>query len=804
MRIWPGLAVLACALAGGAAAEDAAPTLLGEVEVVAPAPLAGAGIDPDKLPVVALTVTADDLRRAGSLSVTDALEQRVPGLSLSDSQGNGFTRDVNFRGFQASPLQGAPEGLAVYMDGVRLNEAFGDTVNWDLIPSAAIARADLFTSNPAFGLNALGGAVSLRMKTGFDSPGGEASLQAGSFGRIQGAAAWGVRRGPWAVFLAAEGGREDGWRLHSPSTIARAHVDIGWRGEGAELHLVATGGANNVGVVGPTPADILARDRRATYTWPQSTANHAGMVALRGAVDGGRHWSLQSSLYARRFNQHHLDGNDGNFEGCGDDPADPLSGTLCLEDDGFPDGLAPPAAAFQVQGLGGVPVGCPPPAPGQARPCAGVPYGSLDRTRTDALTLGGSVQASNDGPLFGRGNLFVAGASLDRGRVGFSADSTLGVIQPDLSVSTDDDVPGAGQVIRTAGAIAYSPVELRARTSYVGAYASDTFDVTGVLSLTLGGRFNSASVRMADLTGTSPELNGAHRFSRFNPAAGLAWRALPELTVYGGYAETNRAPTPLELACSDPARPCLLENALVSDPPLKQVVARSWEGGLRGSPALAGGRVSWRLGLFSVDNDDDIVAVASLIQGRGSYANVPRTRRRGLEASLDYASARWQVHASYSRIDASYRFAGALPSPNSPFAGDDGDVQVRPGDHIGGIPRDRFKLGVELAATPSFSLGADLLAVGGARLVGDEAGQDRRLPAYAFASLHAALRLTGALELYGRVDNLFDRRYATYGTYFGADGLADLDPSPLPDDPDPRTFTPAPPRAFMVGLRARW
>src|SRR5262249_21172264 len=70
----------------------------------------------------------------------------------------------------ASPLQGTPQGLAVYMQGIRVNEAFGDTVNWDLIPKVAIGRSDVWTNNPAFGLNALGGAISFQMKDGFAAP----------------------------------------------------------------------------------------------------------------------------------------------------------------------------------------------------------------------------------------------------------------------------------------------------------------------------------------------------------------------------------------------------------------------------------------------------------------------------------------------------------------------------------------------------------------------------------------------------------------------------------------------------------
>ncbi|THD79241.1 MAG: TonB-dependent receptor [Phenylobacterium sp.] len=795
---------LLAALALPAVAHAEAPSQLSEVVVVAPTPLEGRGVDPDKLPAVVETMGSDAFVRSGSLAVTDALEQHVAGLSLSDTQGNAFTRDVNFRGFEASPLQGTPQGLAVYMDGVRLNEAFGDTVNWDLVPEVAIARANLFTSNPAFGLNALGGAVTLRMKTGFDAAGGEAVVEGGSFGRIDGSAAYGATSGPWGLYLAADGGHDDGWRLQSPSDIARFYGDLGWKDAASELHLVVAGAANNVGVVGPTPVDLLAQDRRAVFTFPQTTRDNTALLALNGRHELSAAWSLQGDAYLRKFNQHHVDGNDGNFAGCGDDPADPLAGTLCVDGSDFPDAVRPPAAAFQVLGPGGAPIGCPPLVAGQSKLCNGIPYGTVDRTRTDSLGWGGSLQASSDAKLWGHGNVFAAGASADLARVRFSANSELGVINPDLSVGPDADLPGSGQIIHTAGNIAYSPVELRATTAYLGLYATDTFDLTGRLSLTLSGRFNHARLEMTDLTGNSPDLNGTHSFDRFNPAAGLAWRVTGGLTLYGGYAEANRAPTPLELACSNPLAPCLIENALVSDPPLKQVVAHTWEAGLRGQAKLADGGLKWRLGAFRTDNDDDIVALASAIQGRGSFANVPKTRRQGFEASADLTAGRWLAYAGYSYIQATYQFTGDLPSPNSPFADDDGNLQVTPGDRIGGIPSQRFKLGADLAVTPAITVGADAIAVGSQYLVGDEANQDAKLPSYWVANLHGSWRLNPRLEVFARVDNLFDRHYATFGTYFETDSLDDLDPSPLPDNPSPVSLTPAPPRSFLLGVRARW
>ena len=293
-------------------------------------------------------------------------------------------------------------------------------------------------------------------------------------------------------------------------------------------------------------------------------------------------------------------------------------------------------------------------------------------------------------------------------------------------------------------------------------------------------------------------------FDRFNPAAGLAWKATNFATLYGGYAETNRAPTILELSCSNPLKPCLLENALVSDPPLRQVVSRTWQGGVRGAAPVHAARIDWRIGAYRSNNDDDIVALASAIQGRGSYANAPRTRRQGVEAEITVKADRWSAYASASQVDATYRFSGALPSSNSPFADADGNLSVRPGDQIGGIPAGRFKAGAEVDVTPTVSVGADVLGVSSQRRVGDEANQDRQIAGYWVASTHATWTVGHGVEVFGRIDNLLDRQYATFGAYFETGALDSLNPSPLPANADPRTDTPAPPRSFLVGVRLRW
>src|SRR6266404_1169281 len=166
------LAIFALFMLPASALAQSEPVALPEVNVIAPSPLGGY-VDRDKVPGTVQTLTSDDFKRTESPIATETLFQRIPGVTLSDPNGNSAAQSLSYRGFFASPVQGTPQGIAVYMSGIRFNEAFGDTVNWDLIPTNAIDRSDLWTNNPVFGLNALGGALNLTMKNGFTYQGFE-------------------------------------------------------------------------------------------------------------------------------------------------------------------------------------------------------------------------------------------------------------------------------------------------------------------------------------------------------------------------------------------------------------------------------------------------------------------------------------------------------------------------------------------------------------------------------------------------------------------------------------------------------
>jgi iron complex outermembrane receptor protein len=546
------------------------------------------GLSSDKVP--GLLQSFSDITAQHGATVLDALGAQAAGVSLTDTQGNAVVQNLRFHGFEASPLQGTPQGIAVYQNGVRLNEAFGDTVNWDAIPQAAIARLDVWSSNPVFGLNALGGSVNMVMKNGFTWQGAEASLQGGSYGHGMAAAQWGLEDGDFSFYGAAEGVTDAGWRFHSQSNLARLYADAGWRFGDSEIHLVASGAATSLGVVGPTPFDLIQRNSESVYTFPQTTRNTIASLALNGKTKLAENWQIEASVYIRSLKQRHVDGNDGNFEKCSNSSSFPNK--LCLQDDAFGTPAGGKTTAFRNQ------FAILDQAGNSIAFTAGAIYGTVDRTFTDSTTAGATVQVTGDAPVLGMGNYFTAGLSFDGSGIGFRSTSTLGRIFPDFDVAVDPALPGSGSILRSNGNLGYAPVNLGATTSYYGFYAVDALDLTDALTLTAGFRVNAADIAMRDRSGIAAELNGTHGYGHVNPLAGLTWKLSDSISAFGGYSQANRAPTPLELDCASPTQPCLLEGALVADPPVAQVVSHTYQAGLRGNARLGEGKLDWSASLF--------------------------------------------------------------------------------------------------------------------------------------------------------------------------------------------------------------
>jgi outer membrane receptor protein involved in Fe transport len=764
-------------------------------------PLAGSELPIGKVPNAVGRATAADIARSGYVQATDVLQQTVPGVILSDAQGNVFQRTLQFRGFDASPLNGAAQGIAVYQNGVRINEAFGDIVNWDFLPSNAIEGITIIGPNPVFGLNAIGGAATVNMRDGFDFQGTEIDLRAGSFGRLQGSLATGGRSGAWGAFLAVEGIQDDGFRDFSESEIRRMYADVGVKTSDAEFHLNFTGAKNEVGVTAAAPVQLLDLGWERTFTSPQTTDNDLAMVSFNGAVKATSTLTLSGLAYYRMFKQKHLDGNIVEAVDCdGAGPGD----ELCLEEDG---------ALEEAEDINGDGIDFDP----------ALRYGSLDRTSQDADGYGSTLQAVEKSPLFGLPNQFLIGASYDHGKVKYGASSELGFFGPKFVVNSFTDP------FILAEPDDFAARSLTTKNDYVGVFFSDTIDLTSRLAVTVGGRYNYARIELKNEAELEPGdedfLSGTHTFERFNPMAGATYTLLPGLTLFGSYAEANRAPTPAELACADPENPCLIESFLTADPPLEQVVSKTYELGLRGEILSWSHdrRLEWTLGAFHGTNEDDIIPIAAPISGRGFFQNAGDTQRQGIEAGVQYHDTRWMSYANYAFIDATFQTPLIVASPDSPNAAafncEDGPpgppadpdeavcIQVSKGDRIPGIPQHRFKAGFEYWITPKWKFGSDLVAASNQVFFGDEGNDGKKLGGYATVDLHTSYDVTEHFQIYGLVDNVFDTRYGLFGNYFNrelANAAGEADGLPADFFTDARTITPAPPVTAYGGVKFRF
>ena len=205
---------------------------------------------------------------------------------------------------------------------------------------------------------------------------------------------------------------------------------------------------------------------------------------------------------------------------------------------------------------------------------------------------------------------------------------------------------------------------------------------------------------------------------------------------------------------------------------------------MRGHFDIAKGQLNWNVGAYHALNTDDIINVASSIPGHEYFQNAGNTLRQGVEASASYKWDRWNAYANFTYVDATFQNSLTLSSPFNPFANANGEIFVTPGDHLTGIPDFRFKLGAEYQITRPWKLGADLNIIGSQWLVGDEANQLSKIPAYWVVNLHSSYKITDNIEVFGLVRNLFDQHYYVYGTLF------DVTSFPYLNLTDPRTFIP--------------
>ncbi|MGP1715949.1 MAG: TonB-dependent receptor domain-containing protein [Methylophilus sp.] len=273
-------------------------------------PLPGLGLTKEEIPGNVQSISAKEIKEAHSLSLTDLMNRKLQSVTVNDYQGNPFQMDVQYRGFTAGPQIGTPQGLSVFLDGVRMNEPFGDVVNWDMLPMNALASVDVFPgSNPIFGLNTLGGAFALKTKDGFNNAGVDADVLTGSFGRKQLQVEGGWNNGTVGLFAAGNFFLEDGWRKNSPSKVNQLFTKASYRGDKIDLNLSALLVQTDLVGNGLVPSEMYERDRNGVFTSPDTTKNRLQQFQLSSSYFVNDTFSITGQIY-RRNSKRNQKGSD--------------------------------------------------------------------------------------------------------------------------------------------------------------------------------------------------------------------------------------------------------------------------------------------------------------------------------------------------------------------------------------------------------------------------------------------------------------------------------------------------------------
>ena len=733
------------------AAEDTTDTL-DQINIISITPIPATGLPENQVPNRVQSVDDQKIQKSKSLGLTDFLNNNLGSVNINAAQNNPLQPDIQYRGYTSSPLLGLPIGIAVYQNGVRINEPLGDTVNWDLIPKDAIAGVQLIGgANPLFGLNALGGALTLQMKNGFTHPGHIAEVVDGDFSRTTVSLQSGGNNGSLGYYINFNRFEESGWRDLSDSDANVYFGNLSYRNQDLDLSLNVHHGDTDLTGNGASPIELVRQEYEAIFTAPDLTENNMTMVSLDSNYWLNDDLQLSGNLYWR------------------DNDTDAFNGDLAEEDD-------------------------PPPAP----------FDAINNiSNNDQETRGATLQATYFGSFADRENQFTVGSGYHRGEADFEAQVQFAMLDP-LTRSTT-----------TAGALTGpfddDVTDVSTRTESISIYATDTILLTDKLTLIASARYDKTRIRLRDRSGDQPELDGNHSFGRVNPAIGATYQLNPRFNFYGSYSESSRAPTPIELSCSEEvlelaADPddaeCRLPNAFLADPPLDDVVARNFEAGARGG---IGQQWFWHLGAFHTENKDDII-FQSTGRATGLFKNVDKTRRVGVETSLGNRGTNYEWIVNYTYLKATFEDSFLVLSPNHPAAadlngnGDAEELQVRSGDNIPGFPEHTLKVTGSYNILDDLYIRAEWLVNDGQYLRGDESNQLSRTPGYGIVNLVASYQPHPQVEVFARVDNVFDKEYFTFG-------LLGEEPDEAPGldgFEDPRFLGPGPELGAWLGLRVNF
>lgn len=774
-------------------------------------PLPGLNVTRDQIPANVQSSNQRQIRESRSMNLGDYMNVQLQGVSVNDYAGNPFQLDVNYRGFTASPQIGTPQGLSVFFDGIRVNEPFGDVVNWDLIPMNAIERFDLFPgSNPLFGLNTLGGAISIRSRTGFGLQGAEGQLLAGSWGRAQLQVAAGGNDGRLGGFAAATVFDERGWRDNSPSRVNQLFARGDWHGDAESAYGSVLYAENRLIGNGLIPIQLYRQRPEAVFTAPDESRNRMLQLAVGGQFDLSDRINVTAQAYHRDSRRGGLNGDI--YRGFDD------FGERDIDADGNGRNGATLAGGFTGPGV-----------------VAGTPIGQITRTALEQRSDGAAAQMNWNLER----HAAMVGVSVDRARTRYDMFQRLGNIDASHRVYLDVagidpdyyaaefDVPGNN---------------FDGTSTTASLYLQDTWTPVKALTLTGAARYNRTRVKSTLLTRSTAgqvELHELREFrasdytdgqvfkrtasqesftyTSFNPSAGVNWRPDDTLNLFGNLSRGARTPSVVELGCAFDPTPvprvpgspelgtaprslvgpgCNLPTSLSADPYLPQIRATSGEVGLRQKLAS---NWEWNLSLFRTDLKNDIYFVG-VGDGRSYFDTIGKTRRRGIELGLNGSAGPLDVSLNYSFTDATFQSTFYTISPfnstadfdqNSGFVGDSqvfGQdvlptpnaflnrgygtyhmIRVDPGARLPGVPAHALNTKVTLRLGASWKLGIGMLARSMAYMRGNEnnlhqpAGTDQEIGRYYCGASTGSCDFTGFSQLPVRIGRPFTEKGSVPG-----------------------------------------
>ncbi|MFT7007465.1 MAG: iron complex outermembrane receptor protein [Colwellia sp.] len=718
-------------------------------------------------------ISVKDITRAQATSLADHMRNQLVSVNISDVQNNPFQPDVQYRGFTASPLLGLPQGISVYLNGVRFNEPFGDTVNWDLIPLAALDSVALYSgSNPAFGQNTLGGALSLKTKNGFNYTDNEADVRFGSFGQQQYTIQSGGNNGNWGYYFIGNRYQEDGWRDFSKSELKQALASFSYQNDNNYVELLLAANDNEMTGNGAAPEELIAIEGRETvYTHPDQTNNDYKTISISSDSILTEQFSLQANAYYRQNKINSINGDDSDYEECDFGAGE----TLCEEDEedgslslvnfvGYDEGtLFSDISTIDADEVDG----------------------TLNDGATDNTSYGFATQLIHLTSFDSYEQEVIFGLGMDKADIAFRSNTQFGILHNN---SADDD----RSVSATGFFDGESQVRLDVTTEQQYIFASYSMAFEQGFTLNIAGRYNNSHIIMNDLIDDGEgSLDGDHKFNRFNPAVGVDYQINNEFTAKLSYSESSRVPSPAELSCADEDDPCKLPNGFVADPPLEQVVAKTVEASLQ----YNADSVSAVATVFSTKTIDDIIfQQAGSTSSEGYFVNIDKILRQGIELAYSVAFNDVTVGSSYNYLKATFESPFVSFSPMNPLGA---NRQVSPGDVIPGQPQHQFKLHADWQINQKMSIGTELLYASDSYYRGDEANENKKISAYSLVNAYLSYQMTERFRLSAKVDNLFDHQYDTFGTYGEADEvLADF----YPDIESPYFVGPARPRSISVSV----